>query len=272
MEKLFGLIGEKLGHTYSPIINSKIMEEININGHYGTFQVNNENLKDVIPGLKALGYNGINVTIPYKTDIIKYLDKLSPEAEKIGAINVVAIGRDKMATGYNTDYYGFGMMLENANIKISGENAVILGTGGASKAVAEYLKDNEIKQIIFVTRDVATAKQKFPEDEIVSYDEFEKIENCSTIINATPVGMFPNIEATPIDKKYLMGFSQAVDLIYNPSETVFIRQSREAGLKSVNGLYMLVAQAIKSQEIWNEVEISDETIIKILAFLKQEYL
>ena len=272
MEKLFGLIGEKLGHTYSPIINSKIMEEINISGHYGTFQVNNENLKDVIPGLKALGYNGINVTIPYKTDIIKYLDRLSPEAEKIGAINVVAIGRDKMATGYNTDYYGFGMMLENANIKISGENAVILGTGGASKAVAEYLKDNEIKQVIFVTRDVATAKQKFPEYEIASYDQLKRIENCSTIINATPVGMFPNIEASPIDKKYLIGFSQAVDLIYNPSETVFIRQSREAGLKSVSGLYMLVAQAIKSQEIWNEVEISDEIIIKILAFLKQEYL
>ena len=272
MEKLFGLVGEKLGHTYSPIINKKIMEEMNIRGHYGTFQVKKKDLKDVVPGLKALSYNGINVTIPYKTEIIKYVDELSPEAEKIGAVNVVAIGRDKIATGYNTDYYGFGMMLENANIKISGENAVILGTGGASKAVAEYLKDNGVKQIIFLTRDVATAKQKFPEDEIASYDQLEKINHCSTIINTTPVGMFPNIKATPIDKKYLVGFSQAVDLIYNPLETLFIRQSREVGLKSVSGLYMLVAQAVKSQEIWNEVEISGEIIIKILEILKQRYL
>lgn len=272
MEKLFGLIGEKLGHTYSPVINSKIMKEINISGHYGLFQVKKENLPYVVSGLKALGYDGINVTIPYKVDIIKYLDCLSPEAEKIGAVNVVAIDKYGMATGYNTDYYGFGMMLKNAKIKTQGENAVILGTGGASKAVSQYLKDNGIKHITFLTRDVETAKQKFPEDEVVSYGHLDKIKNCSTIINTTPLGMYPNIQATPLEKKYLTGFSQAVDLIYNPSETLFIRQAKEAGLKGVNGLYMLVAQAVKSQEIWNGTEISEAVIIKILNFLKQDIL
>ena len=272
MEKLFGLIGEKLSHTYSPFIHRKIMEELNIDGHYGLFQVKEENLRNVVPGLRALGYDGINVTIPYKTDIIKYLDYLSPEAEKIDAVNVVALGKDGMATGYNTDYHGFGMMLKNARININGESAAILGTGGASKAVSQYLRDNGIKNITFITRDSAAAKQKFPEDEAITYDKLNKLKGCSTIINTTPVGMYPYIQAVPIEEKYLMNFSQAVDLIYNPSETLFIKQAKERGLKYTNGLYMLIAQAVKSQEIWNETEISESVTENILNLLKQEVL
>lgn len=272
MEKLFGLIGEKLGHTYSPIIHQKIMEELNIAGHYGLFQVKRERLKDVVSGLKALGYAGINVTIPYKTDIIESLDYMSPESEKIGAVNVVYIDKDGMAAGYNTDYHGFGMMLKNANIKTEGENAAILGTGGASKAVSQYLKDNGIKNLIFITRDVLAAKQKFPDDEVISYEQSEKVKNCSTIINTTPLGMYPNIQAAPVEEKYLSRFSQAVDLIYNPSETLFIKQAKEMGIKCTNGLYMLVAQAVKSQEIWNETKISGSVITNIVNFLQQEGL
>lgn len=272
MEKLFGLIGEKLGHTYSPIINRKIMVEMNISGHYATFQVKKENLKYVVSGLKALNYNGINVTIPYKTDIMKYLDHLSREAEKIGAVNVVAIDKDGMAVGHNTDYHGFGMMLENANIKIQGEEALILGTGGASKAVSHYLKNNGIKHIIFATRDRVAAKQKFPHDEIISYDQLDRVKKCSTLINTTPVGMYPNTEATPLERKYLAEFNQAVDLIYNPLETLFIRQGKEVGLKTANGLYMLVAQAVKSQEIWNDIEIPKTVITNIHDYLKKDFL
>lgn len=272
MEKLFGLIGEKLGHTYSPLINDKIMEEINITGHYGTFQVKKENLKYVVPGLKALGYNGINVTIPYKTDIIKYLDYVSPEVEKIGAVNVVHINKDGRAIGHNTDYYGFGMMLENAKIKISGERALILGTGGASKAVSQYLKDKGIKDILFLTRDVDRAKEKYPDDQVASYHKLNTIKDYSTIINTTPVGMYPNIDAAPLDKRYLINFSQAVDLIYNPLETLFIKEAKVLGLDYVGGLYMLVAQAVKSQEIWNHTNISETVIAKIFKLLKKEFI
>lgn len=272
MEKLLGLIGEKLGHTYSPIINSKIMDEMDVSGHYGVFQVKKENLKYVVSGLKALNYSGINVTIPYKTDIIKHLDYLSLEAEKIGAVNVVAIDKDGMAVGHNTDYHGFGMMLENANMKIRGEEALILGTGGAAKAVVHYLKNNGIKHIILATRDIVAAKQKFPHDEIISYDQLDSVKKCATVINTTPVGMYPNIEATPLDKKYLIQFHQAVDLIYNPLETLFIRHAKEAGLKTANGLYMLVAQAVKSQEIWNETQIPEIVTTNIINFLKKELL
>lgn len=264
MENLYGLIGEKLGHTYSPQIHNKILEETHTNGYYGLFQVRKENLKYIISGLKALGYKGINVTIPYKLDIIKYLDSLSPEASKIGAINVVSIDKNGMATGYNTDYYGFGMMIDHANVKLDGETAVILGTGGASKAVTQYLKDNGIKDIIIVSRDSKAAKQKYPDDKIIMYDELNTINNCSIIINCTPVGMFPRTEFSPIDKKYLTKFNTAIDLIYNPSDTLFLKESKEKGLKTINGLYMLIAQAVKSQEIWNETEISSNVINNIL--------
>ncbi|MGB4440092.1 MAG: shikimate dehydrogenase [Sedimentibacter sp.] len=264
MENLYGLIGEKLGHTFSPQIHNKILEETHTKGHYGLFEVKKERLQDVVSGLKALGYRGVNVTIPYKLDIIRYLDALSPEALKIGAVNVVSIDKNGMSTGYNTDYYGFGMMLDNANVKIEKETAVVLGTGGASKAVTQYLKDNGIKEIILVSRDIESARQKYPDDKIINYDELNKIGSCSVIINCTPTGMFPKTEFSPLDKKYLNKFSTAVDLIYNPSDTLFLKEARENGLKTLNGLYMLAAQAVKSQEIWNETEISSTVIDNIL--------
>jgi shikimate dehydrogenase len=264
MENLYGLIGETLGHTYSPQIHDKILEETQTKGYYGLFQVKRENLKNVVSGLKALGYNGANVTIPYKLDIIKYLDGLSPEASKIGAINVINIDKNGMAIGYNTDYYGFGMMINHANIKIDGETAVILGTGGASKAVTQYLKDNGIKNIIMVSRDPKVAKQKYPDYKVIDYDELNKLNNCSIIINCTPIGMFPKTEFTPIDKKHLDKFNTAIDLVYNPSTTLLLKESKEKGLKTINGLYMLAAQAVKSQEIWNETKISSNVINNIM--------
>lgn len=263
MENLYGLIGEKLGHTYSPQIHSKILEEINIKGHYAVFQVKNENLKDVIPGLKSLGYKGINVTIPYKFDIIQYLDALNHEAEKIGAVNVVNIDNNGNAIGYNTDYYGFGMMLNYENIEIKGKNAVILGTGGVSKAIVQYLKDNGINHITLITRDIESAKLKYPGEEIIAYKDLNKLLNYSIIINCTPLGMYPNIEFTPINKKYLKNFKTAIDLIYNPTDTLFLKQAKDEGLKTINGLYMLIAQALKSQEIWNDINISSDIIESI---------
>jgi len=264
MENLYGLIGEKLGHTYSPQIHNKILEETHTKGHYGLFQVKQDNLKYVVSGLKSLGYQGVNVTIPYKIDIIKYLDSLSNEAIKIGAINVINIDKNGMAIGYNTDYYGFGMMLNHKNIKIERETAVILGTGGSSKAVSQYLIDNNIREIIIVSRDIKLASQKYHDHKIILYHELEAIKNCSIIINCTPVGMFPKTELSPINKRYLSKFNTAIDLIYNPSDTLFLKEAKENGLNTINGLYMLVAQAVKSQEIWNEIVIQNKVIDNII--------
>ncbi|MDD4779928.1 MAG: shikimate dehydrogenase [Tissierellia bacterium] len=263
MEKLFGLIGEKLGHTYSPMIHNKILSHINIIGHYGLFQVKRENLKYVIQGLKALGYDGVNVTIPYKTEIMKYLDFISPEAKRIGAVNVIKIDNEGIATGYNSDYFGFGMSLNNANINIHREKAVILGTGGASKAIVQYLKDNKVREIIIVTRNISSAKEKYTEEKIITYEDLKNIKDSSLIINTTPVGMYPNIDNSPINIKILSNFFIAVDLIYNPFQTLFLKNAQEAGLKTLNGMYMLVAQAVKSQEIWNNITISPHIINEV---------
>lgn len=270
MEKLYGLIGERLGHTYSPLIHREILKETGIKGHYGLFQVERCNLKYAVSGLKALSYNGVNVTIPYKTEIIKYLDNLSAEAEKIGAVNVINIDKSGISTGYNTDYHGFGMMLDNANIKIKNEGAVILGTGGASKAVIQYLKDNGAGDILLVTRDIDTAAKKYPDYRITTYNDLNRLKDYSIIINSTPVGMYPNIDFSPVDSKYLKGFSYAIDLIYNPSQTLFLKLAAEEGLKTINGLYMLIAQAVKSQEIWNDINIPLKIIDAIIDLFRSE--
>lgn len=262
MENLYGIIGEKLGHTYSPKIHSMILENINVEGHFGVFQVKKELLCDVIPGLKALDYKGITVTIPYKVDIIKSLDGLSEEAEKIGAVNVVKI-QDGKAIGYNTDYYGFGMTLEHYDIDFKNENVLILGTGGASRAVVQFLADNGAKEIIFVTRNKEQGKEKYPQYKVINYEELDSIKEGALIVNCTPVGMYPKCDFTPIDRKYFKKFKAAVDIIYNPLETKFLKEAREEGLKSVNGMYMLVAQAVKAQEIWNNMKISYDIVDKI---------
>ncbi len=270
MEKLYGLIGEKLSHTYSPFIHKKILHEINIEGHYGVFQVERNNIQHVVSGLKALGYNGVNVTIPYKTEIIDYLDSLSCEAERIGAVNVVKFDRNGKSTGFNTDYYGFGMMLDNFNVSVKHENVLVLGTGGASKAVIQYLIDNGTGEITIASRNIESAKIKYGDHKIVTYDSLSEITDCSLIINTTPVGMHPNTDSTPVSRKHLKNFLCAIDLIYNPAKTLFLKEAEEEGLKTINGLYMLVSQAIKSHEIWNDIKIPEKTINDIINYFEQE--
>ncbi|MDD2494512.1 MAG: shikimate dehydrogenase, partial [Tissierellia bacterium] len=176
---------------------------------------------------------------------------------------VIKIDNEGIATGYNSDYFGFGMSLNNANINIHREKAVILGTGGASKAIVQYLKDNKVREIIIVTRNISSAKEKYTEEKIITYEDLKNIKDSSLIINTTPVGMYPNIDNSPINIKILSNFFIAVDLIYNPFQTLFLKNAQEAGLKTLNGMYMLVAQAVKSQEIWNNITISPHIINEV---------
>ncbi|MBC2582011.1 shikimate dehydrogenase [Clostridium sp. DJ247] len=266
MRGFYGLIGEKLGHSLSPQIHNKFFRKTNSEGSYNLFEIKRENLKQAVEGLKALGAKGVNVTIPYKIDIIQYLDKLSPEAEKIGAINTIAFNNGTV-TGYNTDYYGFGASLRKANVNIENKNAVLLGTGGVSKAVVQYLIDNKINDIIYVSRNPESVED-IKEFKIISYDDMEGLGNSDIIINCTPCGMYPKVEDSPVSKDILSKFSTAVDLIYNPEETVFLKHAKELKLNTVNGLYMLVAQAIAAQEIWQEVKIKDEIVESIYEELR----
>lgn len=261
--KLYGLIGEKLGHTYSPIIHKKILEAIDIKGRYDVLEIPRCEIGNVIPKLKSQGYKGVNVTIPYKIDIMKYLDYVSDEAKAIGAVNVISFHNGK-SIGYNSDYYGFGMSLINENIEIKNKSVVILGTGGASRAVVQYLLNNKVSNIIFVSSNIKTAKEKYPQFEVISYAQISELVDKYLIINCTPVGMYPNNEESPIKKEFLSNFKCAVDLIYNPKETVFLKEAKELGLKTSNGMDMLVGQAMKAQEIWNNCIISNDILENIM--------
>lgn len=265
----FALIGEKLSHTFSPFIHEEILNYINIDGKYEVLEYSKDSLPNIVNDLKYKLYRGVNVTIPYKTDIIPYLDEISPEAQKIGAINTINFLFNK-TIGYNTDYFGFGKLLELNKIKIKGKTALILGTGGASRAVKKYLEDNHIKTIKFASTDIEYAKNKYSGYEVYNYNRLNIIEKTDIIINCTPLGMYGALNKDYVvdsldivDKSFLNKFDVAIDLIYNPIETTFLQKAKHLGLKTANGLYMLIAQAVKSQEIWNDISINDSVIDKI---------
>lgn len=263
--KLYGLIGESLGHSISPQIHSMLMENMGIAGHYSLFQVQKHRMSEAVYGLSAIGAVGANVTIPYKVSIIEYLDSLSQEAQKIGAVNTISF-KDGEITGYNTDYHGFKKALEAASIEITRKKAVILGTGGASKAVLQCLMDSGASDIMLVSRSSGNVQDG--NIKTISYEELHSVRGWDIIINCTPVGMYPNIDAAPIDKKVVGSFSSAVDLIYNPSETLFLKYARQLGMPHANGLYMLVSQAAAAQEIWQDANIPDTIVEDIYEKLR----
>ncbi|MGE5629571.1 MAG: shikimate dehydrogenase [Caulobacteraceae bacterium] len=259
MKNVYGLIGEKLGHSFSPQIHSEIFKKLGIEGEYKLFELKEDELKPAVLGYKGQGIKGLNVTVPYKIRIMDCLDIISTEAEKIGAVNTISLVNGVL-TGYNTDYSGFGMSLARSRVEVNGKSAVILGTGGVSKAVAQYLMDNGAKSITYVSRNpVGGAK---------GYDELEGLKG-DMIINCTPCGMYPKVDVSPVSYDILEGFNTAIDMIYNPEETMFLKQARENGLKTVNGLYMLVGQAVAAQEIWNGIRLSELQLDNIYQSIKK---
>ena len=246
MEK-YGLIGYPLKHSFSKgYFNEKFASE-NIDAEYVNFEIPSiELFKDVIdqnPNLK-----GLNVTIPYKEQVIPYLDDLSPDARKIGAINVIKIihepkGKTKLV-GYNSDIIGFVESIEPLLLP-EHKKALILGTGGASKAVFHGLQKLGI-EAKFVSR---TAKFG-----MFTYEELTKeiMEEYKVIVNCTPVGMFPHVDECPdIPYQYLTPEHLLYDLLYNPNTTLFMKKGEEEGAVTKNGLEMLLLQAFAAWEIWH---------------------
>lgn len=241
----YGLVGEKLGHSFSPEIHKDLMKKQNKVGTYELIEIAKDQFSEDFPTLLKSGYNGLNVTIPYKESVIPFLDELSPEARYIGAVNTVSFKQGK-TLGHNTDYDGFLTLLSENHIAIKGLTAVVLGSGGVAKAIIKALLDHGISDITVLS----TSKEKFHAFHTISYDFFAgNSVTCDLLINCTPVGMFPNVEKCPIPK-HAFRAKVAIDLIYNPPETLFLKTARSLGLQTVSGLRMLSAQAEKSQEIW----------------------
>lgn len=257
--EFYGLLGEKLSHSLSPEIHFEILNSIKRQGAYKLFEIEKDNLSDFAKALKLLKVKGCNVTIPYKKDIMKELDGISEEAVKIGAVNTIYLNNGSLQ-GFNTDYYGFGVMLKISSIEVKDSVAVILGNGGASRAVLHYLLDNGAKEVYIVSREPNNEEYSLSNVKIISYEELKDIKG-DILINSTPVGMYPNISESPVSKDIINNFTSIVDLIYNPYETKFLAYGKELNKKIVGGLYMLIGQAVKAQEIWQERDI-DQGIIR----------
>lgn len=254
--EIYGLLGEKLGHSFSPDIHKNVLKSLDKYGIYNLFEIPKDKLKEAMELFKLIKIKGLNVTIPYKTEVIKFLDEISEEAKNIGAVNTICFNHGVLK-GYNTDYIGFGNMLKKSDISVKASTCIVLGSGGAAKAVTQYLKDNKCREIYIVTRRPEEVSLNFSGCRIITYEKLKEVKG-EVIINSTPVGMYPKSSVSPVEKEVLANFEVAVDLIYNPLETKFLSYARELGLKRVNGLYMLASQAIASEEIWNNITIDEE--------------
>lgn len=247
--KTYGLIGYKLGHSFSRNFFTEKFRNENLTEHeYVNFEL--DSIQD-FPGIFNRGKNicGLNCTIPYKQQIMQFMDEIEEEAAEIGAVNTVKIiqrnGR-KILKGYNTDLYGFENSLRPM-LEEKHKKALILGTGGASKAI-RYLFDK--MGIDYLS---ATTKNELDEKEI-SYKQIdnELMNDFLIVINATPLGTFPKVDASPeIPYEFVTPDHVLYDLVYNPAETLFLKKGKEQGAKIKNGLEMLHLQAKKSWEIWN---------------------
>lgn len=267
--EFYGVIGEKLCHSLSPKISNEFFKISNIEASYKTFEISKANIKNAGEAMRILDIKGANVTIPYKEEVIGFLDYISPEAEKIGAVNTIKL-KDNKLYGYNTDYYGFGMLLDFNEISVERKRVAILGTGGAAKACITYLLDSEVEEIYLVSRQKDLSKKFHHKITLLSYDELKNISG-DVLVNTTPVGMYPNVGKSPVEENIVKRFNALVDIIYNPRETEFLRLGNKLGKKTCNGLYMLVGQAMKSQEIWQENKVSREIVDSIYEELDKQF-
>lgn len=254
------VIGEKLTHTLSPSLHNHFFDCTNIKGTYDVVEISKDDIKSAKSRL--LEFDGINVTIPYKQEVIHFLDDISPEAKAIGAVNTIK-NIDGKLYGYNTDPFGFGAMLEYNQVEVKDKVCVILGSGGASKAVKYHLQTSGAKRVYIVSRKADNDK--------IDYDDLAKLQG-DILINATPIGMYPNTQACPVNDNVLNNFECIVDIVYNPLYSELLKRAVALNKKAVGGLYMLVAQAVKSQSIW-QGKIFDAQLIKsvYLATLKDYF-
>lgn len=259
----FGLIGEVLGHSQSPLIHQKILSAMGISGTYDLLEIPRAAFAEDFPR-RIRELDGFNVTIPYKTAVIPFLAALSGEAARIGAVNTVLREGDRL-TGYNTDYIGFSRTVDRIGADPAGRQAAILGTGGAARAVLQCLFDRKAGELLVVSRRPETVGDHFRAfaealgARIVGYDSFSGKDGY-LLVNCTPCGMYPECEGMPLEEPVVARFPKVIDLIYNPRETRLLQTAARHGADTANGMYMLVGQAAAAEEIWLGRAISKDLI------------
>lgn len=251
MEGTYGLIGRKLGHSYSPQIHA-------ILGDY-TYNIYEMEENEVGDFLQKREFDAINVTIPYKKTVMPFLDKIDDAAMKIGSVNTIVKEKDGTLTGYNTDYYGFTYMLRKGGIDVKDKKVLVLGDGGASLTVQSVVRDLGARELVVASLFTET-----------NYDHLDPHFDSDVIINATPVGMYPNNLESLVDLDNFPKLSGVADVIYNPERTKLILEAQKRGIPCISGLYMLSAQAKKAAEYFFDTKFDDAVIDKIVKKLSFE--
>lgn len=246
----YGLIGEKLGHSFSKDIHERLGYD------YELCEISPDKLESF---MLARDFSGINVTIPYKREVIPYLDWIDEPARHIGAVNTV-VNRDGKLYGYNTDFYGMKELFAHAGIDPEGRKAAILGSGGTSRTAKALLSSLGAKEINVISRSRG-----------ITYDElYAKHSDTEIIVNTTPVGMFPDIFASPIDLTEFKGLVGVIDAVYNPLNTELVCKAKKCGINAESGLYMLVAQAIYASELFLDIKYPSYMLDVIYEGIKAE--
>lgn len=245
-----GLLGEKLGHSYSPQIHSRL-------GGYA-YAIYEKSADELASFLKAGDFTGLNVTIPYKKAVIPYCSALTGRAKALGAVNTLVRQPDGSLIGHNTDYFGFETMLKASGICITGKKVLVLGSGGASNTAVSVLKEHGAN-VVVISRSGAD-----------HYGNLERHADATVIVNTTPVGMYPNVGIFPIDLSKFPQLEGVLDVIYNPARTQLLLDAEKRGLVAMNGLLMLVAQAKESAEWFTGEKIRDDVIHSIHQSLKNQ--
>lgn len=247
-----GLIGEKLGHSSSPEIHSKLADY--------SYELCPLTKEEFPVFMEKKNFRAINVTIPYKQAVIPYLESMDESAQAIGAVNAI-VNRDGKLYGYNTDMPGFIYMVKKNGIDMAGKKVVCLGNGGAAQAVKAAIKKLGASELIVV--DIVITEG------VITYEEcFEKHTDAQIIVNTSPVGMYPNVDAAPVDLTLFPQCEAVVDIIANPLTTKLVAQARELGMIGTTGLKMLIAQAKYASEIFTDTKIPEEKIEEIYEEMK----
>ncbi|MGN0377331.1 MAG: shikimate dehydrogenase [Suilimivivens sp.] len=277
--RLCGLIGNPVEHTLSPAIHNTLAGKLLHNLVYVPFHVEKENLENAIKGAYGLNILGLNVTVPYKSDVMKYLQSIDDLADKIGAVNTL-VRVENGYKGYNTDILGLYRAMCSEGISLAGEKIILLGAGGAARAAAFLCAKEGAEQIYLLNRSVDKAEMLA--DEVnrafdrncirpMAMADYDKLPGQKLLaIQGTSVGLYPNTDDVVIeDKEFYKNIHTAYDLIYKPAETRFMKLVKEAGGQAYNGLKMLLYQGITAYELWNQVEVSEKTADEVYELLRE---
>ena len=245
-----GLLGRKLGHSYSPQIHAHLGSY-----RYALFEKEPEELEAF---LKNGDFTGLNVTIPYKKDVIPYLDELSPAAERLGAVNTIVRRPDGRLVGHNTDYFGFRWLVKKSGLAVAGKKVLVLGSGGASNTAVAVLWELGA-DVVVISRSGEN-----------NYENLDRHADAAVIVNTTPVGMYPNTGKSPLSLEHFPALEGVLDVVYNPARTQILLDASARGLITENGLWMLVAQAKESAEWFTGRKIEDAVIARIYRTLRRQ--